>query len=462
MNKILRYSLLAVLAIVAHLSFAQTEFDFDTNGVALLGVTGESSNESTAGDITEAKTATIGDISVTVSSAAEGASTPNRLWSSAAKLRMYSGTLTISSKGDNIKSIVITAKKWNTGNTASVGTLDNSTWTGDAKEVVINIAGNTQINKITVSCKSSEDPDPDTPEGLKGAGTLDNPYTVADALIVTGKLASGEKSTDKYYIKGKIASIKYTFSAQYGTATFNISDDGTESNMFTCYSVFYLENKSWIEGYTQVAVGDDVIIYGTVTNYNGTLETANKNAYVYSLNGKTKAEDTPDPDEPTIEEVTVAKALELINALADGAKSDKEYKVKGYIVGTPDFQRNGDNVLYGNVNTTIADEKGGTTTLTIFRAKSFNNEKFTEDTISLLKEDDLVVFQGTLQKYVNNETVTPELTTGYLFSVNGQTASVSTIKADANADAPAYNLAGQKVTDSYKGLVIKNGKKYMK
>lgn len=137
------------------------------------------------------------------------------------------------------------------------------------------------------------DPDnttPDDPGVLTGAGTLENPYTVADAIIVTSKLASGANSAEKYYIKGKISSIKYTFSADYGTATFDISDEGV-NNKFTAYSIFYLENKAWIDGYTQIAIGDDVILYGTVTNYQGnTPETLSRNAYIYSLNGQTKAE----------------------------------------------------------------------------------------------------------------------------------------------------------------------------
>lgn len=37
----------------------------------------------------------------------------------------------------------------------------------------------------------------------------------------------------------------------------------------------------------------------------------------------------------------------------------------------------------------------------------------------------------------------------------------SAVAADNNVNAPAYNLAGQKVDASYKGIVIKNGKKYM-
>ncbi len=36
---------------------------------------------------------------------------------------------------------------------------------------------------------------------------------------------------------------------------------------------------------------------------------------------------------------------------------------------------------------------------------------------------------------------------------------IDTVKADTNADGPAYNVAGQKVADGFKGLVIKNGKK---
>ena len=37
--------------------------------------------------------------------------------------------------------------------------------------------------------------------------------------------------------------------------------------------------------------------------------------------------------------------------------------------------------------------------------------------------------------------------------------NINIATADANADAPAYNLAGQKVDNSYKGLIIKNGRK---
>ena len=51
------------------------------------------------------------------------------------------------------------------------------------------------------------------------------------------------------------------------------------------------------------------------------------------------------------------------------------------------------------------------------------------------------------------------------FFLGGETTGISNVDVNANnnfdANAPMYNLAGQKVTKSYKGVVIQNGKKFM-
>lgn len=274
--------------------------------------------------------------------------------------------------------------------------------------------------------------------------------SVADALAYTIALGADVESTEDITVKGKICSIKYTYSANYGTATYNISDDGQtgEGKEFTVYGSYYFDNKKWEEGQTQIAVGDEVIVKGKVIYYQGnTPEFSNKKNYLISLNGKTKDESTtpPTPDTPT--EVNVAKALEIINALEDGKTTNDEYLVKGFVVGTPDFQRKADGTLYGNVNFAIADEKGGATTLTVFRAKDFENASFTEETINRIKEGDGVVVRGKLQKYVKNDVMTPELTSCYLISVTPAAiegaqvwdftkwsdATVANLKADAAA-----------------------------
>ena len=124
------------------------------------------------------------------------------------------------------------------------------------------------------------------------------------------------------------------------------------------------------------------------------------------------------PEPPTIQEITVAKALEIIGALDDGATTAEQYKVSGYVVGDPDFQRNAEtSALYGNVNLTIADAAGGSPLLTVYRAKNIGNVNFTEETIGTIKAGYQVVFQGQLQKYVKDNLSTPELKNGFLVSV---------------------------------------------
>ncbi len=56
---------------------------------------------------------------------------------------------------------------------------------------------------------------------------------------------------------------------------------------------------------------------------------------------------------------------------------------------------------------------------------------------------------------------TEEVKSGYTFK-DGEAVSIQSIgTADSTEDGPTYNLAGQQVDKSYKGIVIKNGKKYL-
>lgn len=193
----------------------------------------------------------------------------------------------------------------------------------------------------------------------------------------------------------------------------------------------------------------------------------------YTLTVKT-AEGGGGGAEGEITEITVAKALEIINALENGKTTSEVYKVTGYVVGTPDFQRKTDGTLYGNVNFTMADGDGSTALLTVFRAKDLENASFTEETINRIKEGDKVVVQGKLQKYVKDEVVTPELTSGYLISVNAgeTTADTWTVAGtlplvdnewdptDTNADmTPNGNGVG---VSSYEkdNIVLEAGTKY--
>ena len=129
----------------------------------------------------------------------------------------------------------------------------------------------------------------DTPAG----GTVDNPYTVAQAIDAVKDLTwtsnTDYESTDEVYVKGKISRIPsggtFTEGGTYGNASFYISDDGTETAEFYCFRVLYLGNQKFTEGQTDIKVGDEVVICGKLMNYKGnTPETVSGKAYLYSLN----------------------------------------------------------------------------------------------------------------------------------------------------------------------------------
>ena len=72
------------------------------------------------------------------------------------------------------------------------------------------------------------------------------------------------------------------------------------------------------------------------------------------------------------------------------------------------------------------------------------------------KTCDKVVVYGKLVNYNG----TKEMNSGnYIYSQNDKAAGVNAITLD-KTNAPLYNLAGQRVSNNYKGVVVKNGKKY--
>ena len=157
-------------------------------------------------------------------------------------------------------------------------------------------------------------------------------------------------------------------------------------------------------------------------------------------------------------DVTVAEALAIIDGLEDKAQTEQTYNVT-CTANIVDFQRNNQGELYGNVNIETGDEQGHP--LYIYRCKNIGNVNFTEETISDLKEGDVVIVCGQLKKYIDNDNmVEPRVINCYLVAINPE-SGISAVTVNANYNAPMYNLAGQKVNANYKGVVIQNGKKFI-
>ncbi|MBR1932583.1 MAG: hypothetical protein IJ841_02740 [Prevotella sp.] len=384
----------------------------------------------------------------------------NGMLGNGSEYRIYkNATLDITSTVGNITKIVFTDKGGNyktDGFTSiSAGSISETTWTGDAASLTLTAAGHqvrlTQL-VVTIGEGGGEvNPEPQPTVETTGKGTLESPYTPSDAAKVATAL--GTTSTESYYIQGKVSEITYEFDEQHGTATFYISADGTTTDQFLVYGAYYLENKSWVEGNAQIKVGDDVIIYGKLTVYKDTPETASKQNYIYSLNGNTKNEVQPqEPVEPT-ETISVAKALEIINALEDGKTTAEEYEVTGYVISIDEISTS-----YGNATFTLADDKDAQTGVKVFRAKGFDNEKIADENI--IKLGNIVKVHGKLQRYVKDEVMTPEVSSCYIVSVEEGAASVEGISM-ATQQGQLYNLAGQRVSVAQKGLYIRDGKKFL-
>ncbi|MBQ9192195.1 MAG: hypothetical protein IJ156_00555 [Bacteroidales bacterium] len=133
--------------------------------------------------------------------------------------------------------------------------------------------------------------------GANAKGTLNNPYTPAEAAEAVKDLTwtsnTDYQSTDEVYVKGKICKIAskgtYTEGGTYGNASFYLSADGTGDGEFYVFRALYLGNVKFEAGKTDIAVGDEVVVCGKLMNYQGnTPETVSGKAYLYSLNGKTE------------------------------------------------------------------------------------------------------------------------------------------------------------------------------
>ena len=136
---------------------------------------------------------------------------------------------------------------------------------------------------------------------------------------------------------------------------------------------------------------------------------------------------------------SVADGLTVVNALDDNATSPKIF-IKGYIVGDI-------TISSGQASFNIADAADATENLiTVFRAKGLKNDNFAEGDA---KAGDVVVINAPLQKYVKTlseecETVIPETQYGYIYSINGKTEFDPINFEGDGTEAKPYTIADLK------------------
>ena len=406
MNKILRFSMMAVLALVANIGFAQTttlwQEDFSSykadevpkggtyNYACEVEGTKVYKENLAGGDAPELLVKKKGSFSATVA------------------LNGVSGQLTLTYKA-NKNFVKATVENATAGDLVMVGT--------DATLPITVAAGTTSITIKIANTSSSSNARLDNIKLIQGVG----------------KKAPG---------------------LSWGTASRTVTI-GSEDNLFPTLTNTYNLAVKYSSDDPDVAAIDATtgeITLGMAGKANITAEFAGNDEYeAAKVSYELTVKDVPSVDLKNTPETayTVAKALELIAA---GEGLDVNVYVKGQITNIKEVETE----KYGNATYDISDDATAANKLTVFRGYFYDKGKFTSS--DQIKVGDVVVIYGKLVLYKNT---TPQVTNSSVYSLNGVVSGVSNITVDENVDAPAYNVAGQRVNDAYKGIVVKNGKKYL-
>ena len=399
MNKILRISMIAVLAFIANVSFGQTIFNFDNDYKTLFpDLPGVSSSSSHEGDFTKAITCTVDGIKVTISKKTSG-NNENRIWESSPRLRVYSGTITVEApEGKKMSKIAFSTKAWGATNTADVGKLSTNLWTGDANKVVFTIGKSTTIKTMTVTL----------------AGTV---ITYTDVPSVKDLLTNYTKDTPNLNLKLTNAKVIYVNEFK-GTVNTYVREGDAAIELRTLG--FDMPVNSTISGTVKV---DYAVNYGV--------------PYL-------KANDATNDESLTIQEST-EEAQPIVATVAD-------IVAKKYI---------NDLVIIKDVKFTKESVTSGTSTRTNYYINDGDQkvqlyDKFQVSDLATLTDGETYTVQGLFGQIFKD---VPEI---LMTKKVAETTGINNITTDATLEnAPAFNLAGQKVGKAYKGVVIKAGKKFV-
>lgn len=296
MNKTLRYSLIAVLAFISTFSFAD----------AYKTLTFPEGNSQEISAYTETWTATVDNFTWTI----KNFNNNKNAWVyiKCGRKNVESVAYIETAKMDKaIGSIVMTvddmtASKVNsiTLTVASDEAFTNVVEKVEAKELakgdlVFNVTktGADLYYQFTFDCQAGSKNGLITiskiayyeagnePEIVDISNTPETAYTIAKAHEL---ITAGEGLATNVYVKGYITEIT-ELSTQYGNATYYISDDKTTDNQLYVYRGYYLDGEKFTAE-DQLNVGDEVVVYGQLSVYNGSHQITTGSS-IYSINGKT-------------------------------------------------------------------------------------------------------------------------------------------------------------------------------
>lgn len=407
MKNYLRYAFIAVLVFICNVSFAQTVVTFTAETDKGSFDATDNGTGAGADEITKA--------GVTIKTS-NGAFAATDYKTKAAQYRIYkSETFTVSSTVGNITKVVITCTANGstkhgpgcfTGDNYKASTGKEGTWSGNAASLTLT-ASNNQVRATKVEVTIGGETGGETP-------TPPAEETKAENIAAFKALASGTTAT--LTLKNAQVVYKNVYTAKKSGAT------NTEYYVRDASGAIQFFNTDLELNVNQIINGTVEVKYTLFNELPEAKKTANTSAEKLTITDGEAAV----PTKVTVADLTTNKYLcDLVTVENANIISETSGTY------TNQYLTNGTDkvMIYDKfkTKTSITDGEGFDVTGILVTAKLGDN---------IIKE--LAPISAPVPTGINN---------------------ITTDAADANA--PAYNLAGQKVGKEYKGVVIKAGKKFI-
>ena len=264
---------------------------------------------------------------------------------------------------------------------------------------------------------------------MKGMAAIPS-FTIKGATFTMGANHVVEFPSQEFSATVSVDGNEKAIKGSSLSATYNMAD-----NSFDLSATFTYGSMPFPVTYT-VKVTDAIsVCIGSAYTYTNSSVTYNVRKY----------------KDGNVEKVDVTVPAYTLDNTLIGNLSLGAYTVKGLVY---DSEQGGFYRDYKDDGLTFhfSAEKDGNTTINgdyIFNSKKDNNI--------------LVKYDGTKVTSIINKFQMGAMPFDIVSTFNVNTTAINTVKTDNKPmDGKAYNIAGQRVSDDYKGIVIINGKKYLR
>lgn len=288
----------------------------------------------------------------------------------------------------------------------------------------------------------------------------------SSAISVADALTTADKTV--VLVKGKVTRTD-SYNSSYDNINYYLSDDGTATSELEVYHGLGL-NGAKISSDDDIARGDEVYVYGTLTTY-GKVKEFSASSIILK---QTKAEDKTTISDAgwatyvTVRSVDFSKSSDVKAFTVAYSSTDDKITLTPITASVPG---NTAVVLKGNAGDytfTQAETAASAVSNNDLTFYSKATEIATANTVYILaKGTNGVGFypatvNTTLAAYKGYLSISSTTTAKNFFALDDTATGINSINADkANTRDVRFNLAGQRVGKDYKGVVVVNGKKML-